>query len=155
MITVTFKKEEKLVLGIKSEQGILDVEAAISKFPELSDFPMTLMDVMAKGERGKNELLSLGKIAGGDLSLYVEEERLEFGPCVPNPGKIICIGLNYRKHADETKMAYPTAPVLFSKYSNALAAHGEEIVIPAASKQVDYEAELAIVIGKTAKNVKL
>jgi 2-keto-4-pentenoate hydratase/2-oxohepta-3-ene-1,7-dioic acid hydratase in catechol pathway len=154
MITLTFKKEEKLVLGIKTEQGILDVEAVVSKFPELRDFPTTVKDLIAKGEKGKNELLSLGKIAKGDCSLYVEEDRLEFGPCIPNPGKIMCIGLNYRKHADETKMAYPTVPVLFSKYSNALAAHAEEILIPATSNQVDYEAELAIVIGKTAKDVK-
>jgi 2-keto-4-pentenoate hydratase/2-oxohepta-3-ene-1,7-dioic acid hydratase in catechol pathway len=154
MITLTFKKEEKLALGIKTKQGVLDVEAAVSKFPELRDVPTTVMDLMAKGDKGKNELSSLGMIAQGDRSLYVEEDRLEFGPCVPNPGKIMCIGLNYRKHADETKMPYPAAPVMFSKFGNALAAHGEEILIPATSKQVDYEAELVIVIGKTAKNVK-
>ena len=75
-----------------------------------------------------------------------------FAP-VPRPGKLICIGLNYRDHAAESKMAIPENPVVFSKFPTAVIAPGEPVVLPRTSKQVDYEAELAVVIGRRAKNV--
>jgi len=72
---------------------------------------------------------------------------------VPRPGKLICIGLNYRDHAAESNMAIPKQPVVFSKFSTAVIAPGEPVVLPASSAQVDYEAELAVVIGRRAKDV--
>src|SRR6185503_2121518 len=75
-----------------------------------------------------------------------------FAP-VPRPGKLICIGLNYKDHAAESKMAIPEKPVVFSKFSTSVIAPGEPVVLPPQSKQVDYEAELAVVIGRRAKNV--
>ena len=75
-----------------------------------------------------------------------------FAP-VPRPGKLICIGLNYRDHAKESNMPLPERPVVFSKFSSAVIAPGEPVVIPKASQQVDYEAELAVVIGRRAKHV--
>ena len=75
-----------------------------------------------------------------------------FAP-VPRPGKIICVGLNYRDHAAEANMKIPEKPVLFSKFSTAVIAPGEPVVLPATSEKVDYEAELAVVIGRHAKNV--
>ena len=74
---------------------------------------------------------------------------------VPNPGKIICIGLNYRDHAIETGAEIPTEPIVFSKFGTAIIGHGDAIELPSISKQVDYEAELVVVIGKTAKNVSV
>lgn len=82
-----------------------------------------------------------------------DESRIPFGPAVPNPPKIICIGLNYRQHAIETSLPIPTQPVLCSKFRNALAAHGDTIVPPAGAEQLDYEGELTIVIGQTCRNV--
>lgn len=76
-----------------------------------------------------------------------------FAP-VPRPGKLICIGLNYRDHAAESNMPIPERPVIFSKFSTCVIAPGEPVVIPPTSQQVDYEAELAVVIGRRAKNVK-
>ena len=76
-----------------------------------------------------------------------------FAP-VPRPRKIICIGLNYRDHAAESKMPIPERPVVFSKFSTAVIAPGEPVVLPPTSEQVDYEAELAVVIGRRAKYVK-
>jgi 2-keto-4-pentenoate hydratase/2-oxohepta-3-ene-1,7-dioic acid hydratase in catechol pathway len=73
---------------------------------------------------------------------------------VPRPGKIICIGLNYRDHAAESKMPIPEKPVVFSKFSTAVIAPGEPVVLPSTSQQVDYEAELAVVIGRRAKHVE-
>jgi 2,4-diketo-3-deoxy-L-fuconate hydrolase len=72
---------------------------------------------------------------------------------VPRPGKLICIGLNYRDHAAESYLPLPETPVVFSKFATAVIAPGEPVVLPAASEKVDYEAELAVVIGRHAKNV--
>jgi 2-keto-4-pentenoate hydratase/2-oxohepta-3-ene-1,7-dioic acid hydratase in catechol pathway len=73
---------------------------------------------------------------------------------VPRPGKIVCVGLNYRDHAAESGLAVPEKPVIFSKFSSCVIAPGEEVVIPRTSERVDYEAELAVVIGRHAKNVR-
>lgn len=72
---------------------------------------------------------------------------------VPRPGKILCIGLNYRDHAAESKMQIPEKPVVFSKFSTCVVGPGEPVVLPSTSQQVDYEAELAVVIGRRAKHV--
>jgi len=84
--------------------------------------------------------------------LIPSQDAYWFAP-VPRPGKLICIGLNYRDHAAESNMAIPKQPVVFSKFSTAVIAPGEAVVLPATSTQVDYEAELAVVIGRRAKDV--
>jgi 2-keto-4-pentenoate hydratase/2-oxohepta-3-ene-1,7-dioic acid hydratase in catechol pathway len=72
---------------------------------------------------------------------------------VPDPHKIICIGLNYRDHAAESGAPIPKEPILFSKYGTALIGHGDSIVLPAVSSEVDYEAELVIVVGKRGRRL--
>src|SRR5215813_6176023 len=84
--------------------------------------------------------------------LIPSQDAYWFAP-VPRPGKLICIGLNYRDHAAESNMAIPKQPVVFSKFSTAVIAPGEPVVLPATSEQVDYEAELAVVIGRRTKDV--
>jgi 2,4-diketo-3-deoxy-L-fuconate hydrolase len=84
--------------------------------------------------------------------LVPAQDAYWFAP-VPRPGKLICIGLNYRDHAKESNMPLPEKPVVFSKFSSAVIAPGEPVVIPRTTRQVDYEAELAVVIGRRAKNV--
>ncbi len=74
-------------------------------------------------------------------------------PPVPNPSKILCVGLNYRDHAIEGGKAIPDEPVLFCKYENTLVAHGDQIVLPKVASKVDYEAELVIVIGKKGRHI--
>jgi 2-keto-4-pentenoate hydratase/2-oxohepta-3-ene-1,7-dioic acid hydratase in catechol pathway len=74
---------------------------------------------------------------------------------VGTPEKIICIGLNYKRHARETGMAVPETPVLFSKFNNTLAATGEPIPLPDNAIQYDYEVELGVVIGKEARYVSV
>ncbi|MEM3192576.1 MAG: fumarylacetoacetate hydrolase family protein [Candidatus Parvarchaeota archaeon] len=88
----------------------------------------------------------------GDL-IENPEDKLEFLPVIENPEKIICIGLNYFSHVEESKQTVPEFPVIFSKYNNSLAAHRSTIKIPDPVKQLDYEGELGIVIGRTAVNV--
>lgn len=85
--------------------------------------------------------------------LVRRQDAYWFAP-VPRPGKLICIGLNYRDHAQEAKLPLPEKPVIFSKFSSAVIAPGEPVVLPTTSQKVDYEAELAVVIGRRAKNVK-
>jgi 2-keto-4-pentenoate hydratase/2-oxohepta-3-ene-1,7-dioic acid hydratase in catechol pathway len=72
---------------------------------------------------------------------------------IPDPDKIICIGLNYAKHAAEGGMEAPASPTIFAKYRNALAAPGTTVKLPANSRKVDYEAEVAFVVGRRAKDV--
>ncbi len=78
---------------------------------------------------------------------------VQLAPPVPAPGKIVCIGLNYRKHAVESGMAIPEEPIVFSKYGNTIAAPNEPVRIGGLEK-VDYEAELAFVMGEKAANVR-
>jgi len=72
---------------------------------------------------------------------------------ITRPGKIVCVGLNYHDHAEEGGQDLPKAPLLFAKWPNTLIGDGEPIILPEESRQVDYEAELGVVIGTTAKHV--
>lgn len=74
---------------------------------------------------------------------------------VPRPSKIICIGLNYLDHVMESGAEIPKAPLIFSKFDTCVAASEQPILLPTGSEQVDFEAELAVVIGRRAKNIKL
>jgi 2-keto-4-pentenoate hydratase/2-oxohepta-3-ene-1,7-dioic acid hydratase in catechol pathway len=74
-------------------------------------------------------------------------------PPIPRPGKIVCVGLNYRDHAEEQGAELPAAPLLFAKFTTALIGPGDPIVIPSIVTRCDYEAELGVVIGATVKNV--
>jgi Fumarylacetoacetate (FAA) hydrolase family len=74
---------------------------------------------------------------------------------IDRPSKIVCVGLNYRDHAEEQGVDLPEAPLLFAKWPNALIGPGELIILPAAAREVDYEAELGVVIGTAAKHVEV
>ncbi|MBV6496871.1 MAG: FAA hydrolase family protein [Acidobacteria bacterium ACB1] len=83
----------------------------------------------------------------------LEREEVRLESPVPKPGKIVCVGLNYRDHAEESGMAIPTSPIIFSKFSTAVIGPDTAIELPADSSEVDYEAELAVVIGRRARMV--
>jgi 2,4-didehydro-3-deoxy-L-rhamnonate hydrolase len=87
----------------------------------------------------------------GGETVSLSEARLR-AP-IDRPGKIICIGLNYEDHANETGADRPEKPIVFAKYPNTIIGPGEAIRIPPITEQADYEAELAVVIGRPAKNV--
>ncbi len=72
---------------------------------------------------------------------------------VLRPGKVVCLGLNYRPHADETGFEYPEFPVLFHKTSTSIIGNGQAVLIPPGAEQVDFEAELALIIGKRGKRI--
>ena len=88
-----------------------------------------------------------------DKAVFINEDEITWGPSVTRPHKIICVGLNYRKHADETNAPYPEVPILFNKFDNTLTGHKSEIPVPKVTEKLDYEVELGIVIGKKAKYV--
>jgi 2-keto-4-pentenoate hydratase/2-oxohepta-3-ene-1,7-dioic acid hydratase in catechol pathway len=90
------------------------------------------------------------------LGLAVSSSEVTYFPPVQRPGKIFCLGRNYREHAAEMGATAPDPyPVLFAKFSNTLIGHGAPIVLPKVSQMVDYEAELAVVIGRRAHNVPM
>lgn len=89
----------------------------------------------------------------GDRPIVHRRDSVRLMAPVPCPPKLICIGLNYRDHAREANSPIPKAPVLFSKFCNAIAGPNDPIIIPKVSSEIDYEAELAIVIGKQGKHI--
>ncbi len=125
---------------------------------------MSCIDLHATEPRlppGVRRLLELGS-AGLELAreaarrpdaVKYETGRVRFLPPVPDPRKIVCVGLNYRDHAAESGAPIPREPVLFSKYSTALVGHDAPIVLPAVSSEVDYEAELVVVIGRGGRHL--
>jgi 2-keto-4-pentenoate hydratase/2-oxohepta-3-ene-1,7-dioic acid hydratase in catechol pathway len=158
MILLTIRDGDDLRLGVKSARGVIDVAAAQAALGQGdSRLPQTVEAAIAGGEAARSALADLvARAEAGDAtgsSWLVDEGSLMFGPAVPNPGKIICVGLNYRKHAEETGAAIPTSPVLFSKFLNTVAAPDEDVPLTDAATQYDYEVELAVVMGDTAKNV--
>ena len=159
MILLQFKTGQEWHLGFKTQQGVLDVSAALNDqtiSQPHAGVPASLAAVCAGGSAVCAELdRYVQHVLASDLTKrwLLDEATLTYGPCIANPGKIICVGLNYRRHAIESGMAIPTSPVLFSKFSNAIAAPGESVVLPANAVEYDYEAELGVVIGKRARNV--
>jgi 2-keto-4-pentenoate hydratase/2-oxohepta-3-ene-1,7-dioic acid hydratase in catechol pathway len=155
MKLLTFHTEEGLQLGVKTDRGILHVANAIRSLHANGNLPQTIEQVLAGGDGVREALATFVQQAqtDGNDDLFIDENDLKLGPCVPSPGKIICVGLNYRKHAEESNMPIPEYPVLFNKCVNTIAAHGDVIELPTDAEQYDYEAELAIVIGKTAKRI--
>ena len=160
MILLQFKTSEGLHLGVKTQRGVMDVTAALSE-PSINQshaagVPSSLAAVCLGGSAVCAALEGFVQhVFASDSAKrwLLDESTLSYGPCVPNPGKIICVGLNYRRHAEESGMAIPPLPILFSKFSNTIAAPREEIPLPANAVEYDYEAELGVVIGKRAKNV--
>ncbi len=96
-------------------------------------------------------LAALAKLDPASLPLVAGTPRI--GPCVAGTGKFICIGLNYADHAAESGMAVPPEPVVFMKATSAIVGPNDDLLIPRGSEKTDWEVELGVVIGKTAKYV--
>lgn len=103
---------------------------------------------------GAGGLERLKEWAAGDLSgMEQVPEEVRWGPPVARPSKIVCVGLNYRAHAEETGAAIPAEPVLFMKSTSAWSGPFDEVWLPPGSQKLDWEVELAVVIGRTMKRV--
>src|SRR4051794_5590455 len=105
--------------------------------------------VVEAGDGGLGELLRRGGLPQSPPSgEAIPLSSVQLLPPVPQPAKIVCLGLNYRAHADEAGLEPPSVPTFFPKWANALAAHGAEVALPSYSSKVDYEAEVAFVIAR-------
>ena len=104
-------------------------------------------------ELGAETPLSLLKDPPLDRESTLDAGELQRRPVVPRPGKVICVGLNYVAHIEETKREGSEYPVLFTKFASTLAAPGDPIPLPAESDAIDYEGELLVVIGERGRRV--
>ena len=138
-------------LGVKTEKGILDVGKASRQLKMRA--PATTDDLIQNGDQGLGELVAAALVKGKG-ALFLDESKVECGPAVTNPEKIVCVGLNYARHARETNNPIPKLPILFSKFNNTLNSHKGTVRVSAlAATNFDYEAELVIVMGRRAVNV--
>jgi 2-keto-4-pentenoate hydratase/2-oxohepta-3-ene-1,7-dioic acid hydratase in catechol pathway len=92
-------------------------------------------------------------IANPPFAAVLDRSAVKLSAPIPRPGKVICIGLNYRDHAAESNAELPAFPTVFAKYASCIIGPGASIVIPRVTSQVDYEGELAVVIGRRARDV--
>ncbi|MFW3172163.1 fumarylacetoacetate hydrolase family protein [Geodermatophilus sp. CPCC 206100] len=131
-------------LGVDTAAGVVEV-------PEGSGAPVTVRDLLAAGPAGLDRVRAVVADADGAVPL----ESLRLAPAVPDPAKIICVGLNYQKHAAEGGMPVPEQPIYFAKFGNSLAGSGADVVIPAATRRADYEVELVAVVGRRTRGVSV
>jgi acylpyruvate hydrolase len=152
MHLISFTRDGRIRSG--GIEGVAD--PSVTRVIDLNAADPQLPADMLQLLRGGDELLGL---AGHVIQSAPPESWLEIaGPellaPVPNPGKLICIGLNYRDHASEAGLATPAEPVVFAKLSNTVNGPYSPIRMPRATEQIDYEGELGVVMGKTCKGVK-
>jgi len=124
--------------GLKADDGTLR---------DLGDY---IADITG-AELGRDTQAKLASLPLADLPIIRGEPRL--APCVGNVGKFLCIGLNYRDHAEEAGLAIPKHPILFLKANSAISGPNDPVVLPRGAEKADWEVELGVVIGKTAKYV--
>ncbi|HEV3298465.1 MAG TPA: fumarylacetoacetate hydrolase family protein [Planctomycetaceae bacterium] len=134
---------EPRVVGIHADSGtdrFVDLCASDPHLPSTLSAILALEDGLDRARAAFAKGLAAKQFVTGNL----------LAP-LPNPGKVFCIGLNYRDHALETKAQIPGEPIVFSKFSSAIVGPGVSIILPRASHKVDYEAELVVVIGRRGK----
>ena len=133
-----------LHLGVLTEKGVFDVSACKD-----TDTPKTMMEALRMGR--EEALPKLDKaLAGADS--FLDEAAITYAPAVDSPSKILCVGVNYRAHIEETRGSFDPAavPTIFAKFNNSLAPHKGIVLRNRNSKKHDYEAEIAVVIGRRA-----
>ncbi|MFO0949392.1 MAG: fumarylacetoacetate hydrolase family protein [Planctomycetota bacterium] len=128
--------------------GALVGNAVIDLHATDASLPATVRELL---EAGQPALQKAKAAAAASNAVLVAKPRLH-AP-IPNPNKVLCIGLNYRDHAEETGAQIPRDPVVFNKFTTTVIGPDDPIAIPSVSSEVDYEAELVIVIGKKGRNI--
>ena len=147
MKIVMFETPEGTRLGVVTAGGIVPLDG--------SDGGNTLAPsaVLAEGEPALGLVSAALERSSG--ARRRQESELRLAPCVSQPGKIVAVGLNYRRHAQETGAQIPETPILFSKFNNTLAASCQPVELPRVATQYDYEVELGVVIGRRAATVSV
>ena len=153
MKLATIIKENREILAAKVEGKLID----LTETAKNNQWAIAPANVMAAIELNPQQIKELEEKVREATAIHraviIDEAGMEWGPCVTKPHKIICVGLNYRRHADETNAPYPEVPILFNKFDNTLTGHQSDIPVPNETKELDYEVELGIVIGQKTKNV--
>ena len=150
---LTLRREGQDRLGVRTERGILDVPAAARL---LGRYAPATLDALLQEEDGPSvqALVAAALDSSEAAPAFLPEDQVEYGPLVRHPDKVVCVGLNYRRHAEEIGAAVPEWPVLFNKFSASLNRHGGTVELPVEhASQFDYEVELVIVMGRRARNV--
>jgi acylpyruvate hydrolase len=143
MRLVSYEAGDGARAGVLLDEGVVDAWAALGE-PDRSSLRELIGEGRVEELRGALDDRGAASRALSGVSLL---------PPIPDPEKIVCIGLNYRDHAAEASIEAPPSPAIFGKYRNALAAAGATVHLPAASRKVDYEAEVAFVVGRRAGRV--
>jgi 2-keto-4-pentenoate hydratase/2-oxohepta-3-ene-1,7-dioic acid hydratase in catechol pathway len=152
---VTYEADGAWRAGIALDEVVVDAEAAArgsrldDAGPAGSGWSSNRSLIQADQRTRATLLEAAEKLRSGALPLA----SVRLGPPILDPEKILCMGLNYRDHAEESGLPLPKVPLFFAKFRNSLAGPADEIVLPAASEQVDYEAELAVVIARRCRDV--
>lgn len=139
-------------LGFETARGIVDVTATADALGIAC--PRDMDDLLQNGRGAELRTLVAAVKDWPSSAVIVPKDSVSFAPLVTRPEKIICVGFNYRAHAEETSTPIPAAPPLFNKFNNALNRHGGEIKLPThVDDRFDYETELVIVIGRECFNI--
>lgn len=141
----SFDKNGKATLGFRVGDDVVDLKAADPSLPD------DLLGFLRAGPAAFDKAATVASSA--DASLRQPFAGLKFHPLIENPGKIVCLGLNYADHAAEGGHAKPDYPSVFMRGPTSLVAHNEPIIRPRCSEQLDYEAELVAIVGKKGKHV--
>jgi acylpyruvate hydrolase len=143
--------DDKLVAAVEIDGLLID----LSEAGWIGESPVTVRSILQDGDGTVDAAIAFAEDAlnaGRVAAIPVGEADL--GPVIPDPQKIICVGANYRAHLEESDYPAPPYPEVFAKYANALIGPGTPIPVTDLSSQLDYEGELAIVIGRTCKAVR-
>lgn len=144
MKLVTFQPDKtRSLVGISLGEQIFSLDQ--QSFPDMTSF-------LASGASALEQATSIeqGKVKPANTYRLSDTKLL---PPIPKPSKIIAVGLNYRDHAIETKLEIPQTPIIFAKFPSSIIGPDAPVMLPGDDPQADYEAELAVVIGRTAKAV--
>ena len=146
------RAEDGYALGLEWEHGVLNVTATAQALGLPA--PQDVDALLQQGLGGQVRFVLEAVVRRPDIAISTPMEDVAFGPIVTRPGKIICIGFNYKKHAEETGTEIPKAPPLFAKFSNALNHHEGTVKLPAdVDSWFDYETELVMVFGRECRDV--
>jgi acylpyruvate hydrolase len=149
MRLVTFLQNGETRLGVLQVQNGQEMVVDLNRAePRL---PANILEFLAAGEPARR--LAADTLQRVPATAIHELKAVVLKAPILNPSKIICIGLNYRDHAAETNQALPEVPVVFAKYANTIIGPGEPIILPHVTQRVDYEAELAVIIGKRGRYI--
>ena len=152
MYIVSYRKQGPWRAGIALGSLVADAAALSTSYPR--EDGLTVRNLLKEGRAALGDILAGARHAFGSNSNDLTPlEEVELGPPVPDPEKIICLGLNYPAHAREVNISTAEVPTFFAKFRNALCGPYGDIVLPQVSTQVDYEGELAVVIGRRCKDV--